>query len=169
MKRQIRIAYIKARWHADLVDKSFAGYLDEMTALGLDHRTDTVEVPGAFELPLMAKAVASSGRYDAVIAAALVVDGGIYRHDFVAQAVVSGLMQAGLDTGVPILSVSLTPHNFNGGAEHRAFFSDHFVIKGAEAARAILGILAARERTLSFDGTCGVCGKGRGVDLRATA
>ena len=43
----------------------------------------------------------------AVAAAAFVVDGGIYRHDFVAQAVVTGLMQAGLETGIPVLSVSL--------------------------------------------------------------
>ena len=60
----------------------------------------------------MAQTLAESGRYDAVVCAALVVDGGIYRHDFVAAAVVDGLMQVGLKTSVPILSVSLTPHQF---------------------------------------------------------
>ena len=97
-------------------------------------------MPGAFELPLLAKSLAATGTYGAVVAAALVVDGGIYRHDFVAQAVVSGLMQAGLDTGVPILSVSLTPHHFQETDHHRRIYRDHFVVKGREAAEAALAI-----------------------------
>jgi 6,7-dimethyl-8-ribityllumazine synthase len=73
--------------------------------------------------------------------AALVVDGGIYRHEFVAQAVVTGLMEAGLKTGVLVLSVSLTPHHFQPTAEHQTFFADHFVKKGAEAADAAIAAL----------------------------
>ena len=65
-------------------------------------------------LPLLARDLAMTGRYGAVAAAAFVVDGGIYRHDFVAQAVVDGLMRAGLDSGVPVLSVSLTPQPLSG-------------------------------------------------------
>ena len=75
---------------------------------------------------------------------ALVVDGGIYRHDFVAQAVVDGLMRAGMDTGVPILSVSLTPHHFQETDHHIGIFKEHFVQKGREAAEAALGILRTR-------------------------
>ena len=77
--------------------------------------------------------------------AALVVDGGIYRHDFVAAAVVQGLMQAGLETGVPVLSVSLTPHHYQETDHHTAIFRDHFVQKGREAAHAALAIAKARE------------------------
>ncbi len=51
---------------------------------------DVFKVPGAFELPLHAKKLARTGGYDAIVACALVVDGGIYRHDFVANAVVNG-------------------------------------------------------------------------------
>ena len=98
-------------------------------------------MPGAFELPLMAQKLARSGRYDAIACAALVVDGGIYRHDFVAQAVVDGLMRVGLDTGIPVLSVSLTPHQFQDTAHHRAVYAEHFVEKGREAAHAALGII----------------------------
>ena len=57
--------------------------------------------PGAFEIPLHAKRLATSGRYAAVVGAGLVVDGGIYRHEFVADAVVNGLMRVQLDTDVP--------------------------------------------------------------------
>ncbi len=73
-----------------------------------------------------------------------VVDGGIYRHDFVASAVVDGLMRAGLDSGVPVLSVSLTPHNYQDTDHHNAIYRAHFVEKGREAANAALSITALR-------------------------
>ena len=104
------------------------------------HSLDSFDVPGAFEMPLLAQKLGHSGRYDAIVAAALVVDGGIYRHDFVAAAVVNGLMDAQMKTGVPTFSVSLTPHHFQPSAEHVAFFTEHFVKKGKEAAAAVLAI-----------------------------
>ena len=95
------------------------------------------DVPGAFEMPLLAQRLGASGQFDAIVAAALVVDGGIYRHEFVADAVVTGLMQAQLSTGIPTFSVSLTPHHFQPTDEHRGFFRAHFIKKGAEAAHAV--------------------------------
>ena len=133
-----RYAFIKAQWHASVVDQALNGFLEIIPAA----QVDVFDVPGAFEMPLVAKKLATTGRYGAIAAAALVVDGGIYRHDFVAQAVVSGLMQAGLETGVPVLSVSLTPHHYQDGAHHRARFEAHFVQKGREAAEAALRIAA---------------------------
>ena len=100
------------------------------------------EVPGAFEMPLLAKRLALSGDFDVIAAAAFVVDGGIYRHEFVAQAVVMGLMNVQLETDVPVLSVSLTPHFFQPTDEHTAFFQAHFVKKGREAADAAAAVLA---------------------------
>ena len=91
-------------------------------------------------MPLLARDLAASGRYAAVAAAAFVVDGGIYRHEFVAQAVVDGLMRAGMDTGIPVLSVSLTPHQYQETDHHRQIYRAHFVEKGREAARAALMI-----------------------------
>lgn len=135
-----RYAFIKARWHADIVDQALVGFLQLIPQA----QVDVFDVPGAFEMPLLARDLAASGKYAAVAAAALVVDGGIYRHDFVAQAVVSGLMQAGLETGVPVLSVSLTPHHFQETAHHTAIFREHFVQKGREAAEAALSISAVR-------------------------
>jgi 6,7-dimethyl-8-ribityllumazine synthase len=67
-----------------------------------DLRIDELIVPGAFEIPLIARRMASSGRVDAVIACALVVNGGVYRHEFVAGAVIDGLMRVQLDTDVPV-------------------------------------------------------------------
>ena len=132
-----RFAFVKARWHADIVDRALDGFTELIPA----GQVAAYDVPGAFEMPLMAQNLAQTGRYSAVACAALVVDGGIYRHDFVAQAVVDGLMQVGLQTGEPILSVSLTPHHFQETPHHMAIYADHFVIKGREAAQAALGIL----------------------------
>ena len=131
-----RVAFIQASWHKEIVDQSRKGFLAEMLVLGYQESDiDFFEVGGAFEIPLHAKLLAKTGRYAGIVGAALVVDGGIYRHDFVAQTVVSGLMQVQLETEVPVFSVSLTPHHFHAGEEHQKFFFEHFVHKGQEAAK----------------------------------
>ncbi len=136
MTKSPKFAFIKAQWHAEIVDQALVGFQQRLDELSVAATLDVFAVPGAFEMPLLAQKLASTGNYDAVVAAALVVDGGIYRHDFVAQAVVNGLMEAGLKTGVPVLSVSLTPHHFQPTSEHETFFGNHFVKKGREAADA---------------------------------
>ncbi|GGX39262.1 6,7-dimethyl-8-ribityllumazine synthase [Tateyamaria omphalii] len=136
-----RFAFVKAQWHAAIVDQALQGF----TEIIASNQVDVFDVPGAFEMPLMAQTLAETGRYNAIACAALVVDGGIYRHDFVASAVVDGLMQVGLKTGVPILSVSLTPHHFQETPHHIGIYADHFVLKGREAAQAALGIVDTRQ------------------------
>jgi 6,7-dimethyl-8-ribityllumazine synthase len=137
-----RIAFIQSCWHRDIVDRCTRSFMKEIQTLG-DYQVDQFEVPGAFEIPLHAKKIAQSGRYDAVVAAGLVVDGGIYRHDFVANAVIHGLMQVQLETDVPVFTAVLTPHHFHSNEEHQKFFSEHFVVKGEEAARACVETLNA--------------------------
>jgi len=129
-----RFAFIKANWHAEIVNRALDGFCELIPA----DQVDVYDVPGAFEMPLLARDLAATGRYAAVAAAAFVVDGGIYRHEFVAQAVVDGLMRAGMDSGVPVLSVSLTPHQFQETEHHIAIYRSHFVEKGREAARAAM-------------------------------
>jgi len=132
-----RIAFIQAGWHSDIVDQCRLSFLAEIGRLGhAGSEIDFFEVAGAFEIPLHAKLLAQTGRYGAIVGAGLVVDGGIYRHEFVAQAVISGLMEVQLSTGTPVISAVLTPHHFHAGAEHRDFFAAHFLVKGEEAARA---------------------------------
>ena len=142
-----RIAVICASWHTDIVDRAKQSLLGEFdrspTPPG---KVDQYEVPGAFEIPLLAQTLARSGRYDAIVACALVVNGGIYRHEFVATAVIDGLMRAQLDTDVPVLSCVLTPRDFHEHDEHQRFFSEHFVKKGVEVARACLETIAGLRR-----------------------
>jgi 6,7-dimethyl-8-ribityllumazine synthase len=145
--RSRRIAFVQSCWHKDLVDQSRTAFIAEIEQLGIPaSQIDSFEVTGAFEIPLHAMRLAESETYDAIVAAGLVVDGGIYRHEFVADAVIGGLMRVQLDTGVPVISAVLTPHHFHEHETHRAFFFEHLEAKGAEAARACAHTIEALER-----------------------
>lgn len=138
-----RIAFIRAGWHGDIVDECRKAFVGKMTEAGVPAgNIEIVDVPGAYEIPLMAKLLAESGRFDAIVASALIVNGGIYRHEFVTTAVIDGMMRVQLDTGVPVLSAVLTPINFHESREHHDFFFAHFKVKGGEAAAACLQTLA---------------------------
>ena len=142
-----RIAFVQSRWHREIVDRCRDSFLAEMVRNGIAAgRIEQFEVPGAFEIPLQAKLLARSGRYAAVVAAGFVVDGGIYRHEFVAAAVIDGLMRVQLESDVPVLSAVLTPQRFHEHDAHAGFFREHFVVKGIEAAHACLATMANIER-----------------------
>ena len=145
-----RIALIQSSWHKHIVDQCRVGFVAELARLGLGETpVDVFQVPGAFEIPLQTKLLSRTGKYVAIVAAGFVVDGGIYRHEFVADAVISALMRVQLDTEVPVISAVLTPQRFHEHQEHTRFFREHFLVKGAEAAAAcaatIENIGAARQ------------------------
>ena len=135
-----RYAFIKANWHAEIVNQALEGFRSEIGGA----EVVVYDVPGAFEIPLLARDLAATGRFDAIVGAAFVVDGGIYRHDFVASTVLEGMMRAQMDADVPVLSIVLTPHHFQETDAHREFFRSHFVHKGQEAARAARAIREVR-------------------------
>jgi 6,7-dimethyl-8-ribityllumazine synthase len=141
--RNTRIAVISASWHADIVGQASNSIESELKRNDSQLSVEHLQVPGAYEIPLHAKLLAKSGRFDAIVACGLVVDGGIYRHDFVARAVIDGLMRVQLDTDIPVFSVVLTPHHFHEHDEHQLYFREHFVKKGVEAARACLDTLSS--------------------------
>ena len=144
---RLRIAFIEACWHHDIVTRCREGFLAEWRARGRDTaEIDVHQVPGSFEIPLLAQHLTASGRWDAVVATGFVVDGGIYRHDFVARAVIDGLMRVQLDSQVPVISAVLTPHAFHEHDVHRSFFAEHFLTKGREAAAACLATVAMLDR-----------------------
>ena len=137
-----RVAFIQARWHSEIVDEARKAFIAEIGLLSQGGiAIDVFDVPGAFEIPLLARRIALKGRHAAVVGAAFVVDGGIYRHDFVASAVIDGLMRAQMDADVPVLSAVLTPHHFHSSDEHFEFFRAHFKVKGREVARACMTVI----------------------------
>ncbi|HLM96062.1 MAG TPA: 6,7-dimethyl-8-ribityllumazine synthase, partial [Acidimicrobiales bacterium] len=110
----MRVAFVQSTWHEEIVDRCRDSFLEEIATLGVARdQIDLFRVPGSFEIPLHAKRLAGTGRYAAIVGAGFVIDGGIYRHEFVAEAVINGLMRVQLDTDTPVISVVLTPHHFH--------------------------------------------------------
>jgi 6,7-dimethyl-8-ribityllumazine synthase len=140
-----RVAFVQSAWHREVVQECRIAFLAEIEARGITN-VDVFEVPGSFEIPLHAQILAKTRRYTAIVAAGLVVDGGIYRHEFVADTVIKALMDVQLRTEVPVFSAVLTPQQFHESAAHFEFFSKHFAIKGIEVAEACANTLHSLER-----------------------
>ena len=107
-----RFAIVRAVFYEDLAERLTAGALRGLSENGIDSgRVEMHEVPGAFELPLAAKACAQSGRYSAVICLGAVIRGETDHYDHVCAAAAHGIEQAQLDTGVPCAFGLLTVEN----------------------------------------------------------
>src|SRR5579871_2893628 len=142
-----RVAFVQSAWHRDVVMEARIAFLDEIEARHIPReRVDVFEVPGSFEIPLHAQILAKTRRYTAIVAAGLVVDGGIYRHEFVADTVIKALMDVQLRTEVPVFSAVLTPQQFHESQAHLDFFRRHFAVKGVEVAEACANTLLSLER-----------------------
>lgn len=139
------IALVSASWHRDLVNVAKTSCFNELRRSGVDGETqiDDFNVPGSLEIPLFALKLAQTRKYSAIIAFGLIVDGGIYRHEFVAGAVIDGLMRVQLDTGLPVFSCILTPRAFHEHEDHISFFKHHLAGKGLEVAKTCLTFLGA--------------------------
>ena len=128
----LRIAIACGRFNDIITDRLLAGARVRLRELGV-RDDDTLEVwaPGAFELPLVAKTLASSGSWDAIITLGAVIRGGTPHFEFVAGECAAGLLRAGLDTGVPVVFGVLTTDTVE-QAEERSV--DGPRNKGAESA-----------------------------------
>jgi 6,7-dimethyl-8-ribityllumazine synthase len=104
-----RFALVAARFNFAIVDQLVAGALDGLKRHGVaDDAIDLVRVPGSFEIPPVAKRLAGSGKYAAVICLGAVIRGDTDHYDHVAGAAASGIAQAALATGVPVIFGVLT-------------------------------------------------------------
>jgi 6,7-dimethyl-8-ribityllumazine synthase len=104
-----RFAVVAARFNAAIVDALLAGALDGLRRHGVpDDRVEVVRVPGSFEIPLVAQKLGESGKYAAVICLGAVIKGDTDHYDHVAGATTSGIAQAALATGVPVIFGVLT-------------------------------------------------------------
>lgn len=136
------IAYVQASWHVDITDHCKSAFIAEVAKHGYGRGDiEFFSAPGSLEIPLIAKKLAKTGRYAAVCASGLIVDGGIYRHEFVAHAVLQGIVQTSLETEVPVLSAVLTPHHFHEHDAHADFFKTHMLTKGKELAEACISVI----------------------------
>lgn len=143
-----KIAFIQANWHADIVGQARNSFISKMKEAGVSaDKVEIFDVPGSLEIPLLAQKLAQTGEYAIIVCAGMIINGGIYHHEYVNHAVLDGMMRVQLDTGVPVLSVVLTPLEFREGNDHHEkFFFDHFKIKGEEAANACIKTLENMSR-----------------------
>ncbi|UTD27717.1 6,7-dimethyl-8-ribityllumazine synthase [Bradyrhizobium sp. WD16] len=142
--RPHRIAFIQSARHPELVAACRAAFIGEVVANGLAATSVSVfEVPGAYEIPLHAQLLAKTGRFTAIVAAALVVDSPVFRHAFIASTVVNALMQVQLQTEIPIFSAVLTPEQFHDQASQFDYFREHFGQRGIDVAQACLRTLSS--------------------------
>lgn len=104
-----KFAIVAARFNQLIVDQLVAGAVDVFTKHGIDKDTlELVWVPGAFELPQVARKLAASGRYAAVVCLGCVIQGETDHYDYVCGPTASGIAQASMETGVPVIFGVLT-------------------------------------------------------------
>ncbi|DBB17011.1 TPA: hypothetical protein ACH3X3_014108 [Trebouxia sp. C0006] len=129
---ELKFAIVIARFN-DLVTKLLLeGALEAFDRHGGDRDSvDVVWVPGSFELPIMAKAMAKSGKYDGVVAIGTVVRGSTTHYEAVANAAAGGLLGAGQDSGVPVIFGVLTTENMEQALDRAGGKTGN---KGGEAA-----------------------------------
>lgn len=128
----LKIALIVSRFNDFIVGRLQEGALDAITRHGGDDKNiEIIKVPGAFEIPLVAKKAATSGKYDAVICLGAVIRGSTPHFDYVAAEVSKGIATVGLDTGVPITFGVLTTDNIEQAIERAGSKSGN---KGWDAA-----------------------------------
>ncbi len=127
-----RFAIAASRFNDLVVRRLVEGAVDQLVRSGVDREAiDVAWCPGAFELPLVARRLAESGRYAAVLALGCVIRGATGHYEHVAGGVASGLQRAAMDTGVPVLFGVLTVETIEQALERAGTKAGN---KGAETA-----------------------------------
>ncbi len=128
----LRVGIIVSRWNEFITDRLLQGALAELRRHGADDTGITVVyVPGSFEIPLAAKAMAESGSYDALVALGCVIRGATSHYEYVSSAVTTGINSVTLQCGIPIGFGVLTTENLEQAIERAGSKAGN---KGAEAA-----------------------------------
>ncbi len=130
--RDLRFAIVVTRWNELVTERLLAGARDGLTRHGVaEQAIDVAWVPGAFELPLAAKRLAESKKYDAVICLGTVIRGATSHYDIVCNQAAAGISRAAMDTGVPVAFGVLTTDTIEQALERAGTKAGN---KGFEAA-----------------------------------
>ena len=114
----MKVGIVASRFNELIVNKLVSGAQDALVRHGVeDDDIDLAWVPGAFEIPVIAKKMAASGRYDAVICLGAVIRGATSHYDYVCNEVSKGVATVSLQTGVPTLFGVLTTENIEQAVE----------------------------------------------------
>jgi 6,7-dimethyl-8-ribityllumazine synthase len=128
----LKVGIVVGRFNEFITSKLLGGALDGLKRHGVDENdVDIAWVPGAFELPLIAKKLVNTGKYDAVIGLGTVIRGATSHYDYVCNEAAKGMAAVSLDTGVPVIFGLLTTENIEQAIERAGTKSGN---KGYEAA-----------------------------------
>jgi 6,7-dimethyl-8-ribityllumazine synthase len=138
-----RVAIVAARFNDLIVSSLLRGARECWSARGGGEELLVVRVPGAFELPVVARRLAASGRYDAIVALGCVIRGDTPHFDYVAGECARGLQLASLETGVPVIFGVLTVETLDQALERAALSAGN---KGGESMECALEMGAVMAR-----------------------
>lgn len=131
-----KFCIIVSRFNEFICSKLLSGALDELRRHGVnDDNIDVVWCPGAFEIPLIAKKCAKSGKYSAIITLGAVIKGSTSHYDYVCAEVSKGVASVGLETGVPVIFGVLTTDNIEQAIERAGTKAGN---KGSDAAKSAI-------------------------------
>lgn len=134
--KDMKVGIVVARFNEFITSKLLSGALDALHRHeAKDEDIDVAWVPGAFEIPVVAKKMAESGKYDAVIALGAVIRGSTTHYDYVCNEVSKGVAQVGMQTGVPTIFGVVTTENIEQAVERAGTKAGN---KGTDAAMAAM-------------------------------
>lgn len=138
----LKFGIVVARFNEFITSKLLGGALDTLHRHEAeDEDVDVAWVPGAFEIPMVAKKMAESGQYDAVICLGTVIRGSTSHYDYVCNEVSKGVAQVGLSTGVPTIFGVLTTENIEQAIERAGTKAGNKGADGAMAAMEMANLL----------------------------
>ena len=117
-KENVRIGIVCARFNEFITSKLLGGAMDGLIRHGgKDENVDVAWVPGAFEIPVVAKRMAEAGKYDAILCLGAVIKGSTDHYDYVCAEVSKGIATVSLETGLPVMFGVLTTDNIEQAIE----------------------------------------------------
>jgi len=128
----LRLAIVVSRFNSFITERLLSGALDALERAGADEKKiEVVRVPGSFEIPVAAKRLAQTGRYDALICLGCIIRGDTQHFDFISAEVTRGIQLVAVETGVPVAFGVLTTDTLEQAVDRAGAKSGN---KGAEAA-----------------------------------
>ncbi len=138
----LKFGIVVARFNEFITSKLLSGTLDTLHRHeGNDEDIDVAWVPGAFEIPVVAKKMAESGKYDAVICLGAVIRGSTTHYDYVCNEVSKGTAQVGMQTGVPTIFGVVTTENIEQAVERAGTKAGNKGVDSAMAAMEMANLL----------------------------
>ena len=138
---------VASRWNDFLTSRLLEGALDALERLGADEKQVALyKVPGSFEIPLLARKLAGTGKYDAVVCLGTLIRGQTPHFEYIASEVTKGIAQAGMETGVPVVYGIVTADTLEQAIDRAGVKAGN---KGFEAAMAAVELVNLYKEVIS--------------------